>query len=112
MDVVPNISSVAARRAEAVDGSMMGCPCYSTASVVGRDTGRVDWISSMRRFIHRATAVGSDEDLALGGWTYRLGSAFRATAAAAARAWLVVEGAVEAFGNGYVGTGVDTAFHF
>ena len=43
---------------------------------------------------------------------YRLGSAFRATAAAAACAWLVVEGAVEAFGNGYVGTGVDTAFHF
>jgi len=28
------------------------------------------------------------------------------------RRWLVVEGAVEAFGNGYVGTGVDTAFHF
>ena len=51
-------------------------------------------------------------NLALGGWAYRFGSAFRATAAAAARAWLVVEGAVEAFGNGYVGTGVDTAFHF
>ena len=63
MDVVPNISSVAARRAEAVDGSMMGCPCYSTASVVGLDTGCVDWISSMRRFIHRATAVGSGEEL-------------------------------------------------
>ena len=62
-DAAPNISSVAARRAEAVDGSMMGCPCYSTASVVGRDTGRVDWISSMRRFIHRATAVGSGEEL-------------------------------------------------
>ena len=62
-DAAPNISSVATRRAEAVDGSMMGCQCYSTASVVGRDTGRVDWISSMRRFIHRATAVASGEEL-------------------------------------------------
>ena len=34
-DAAPNISSVAAHRAEAVDGSMMGCQCYSTASVVG-----------------------------------------------------------------------------
>lgn len=50
-------------------------------------------------------------NLALGGWTYRLGSAFRATAAAAARARLVVEGAVEAFGNGYVGIDVGTAIH-
>ena len=50
-DAAPNISSVAARRAEAVDGSMMGCSCYSTASVVGRDTGRVDWISSTRRSV-------------------------------------------------------------
>ena len=50
-DATPNISSVAACRAEAVDGSMLSCPCYSTASVVGRDTGRVDWISSTRRFV-------------------------------------------------------------
>ena len=48
-DAAPNISSVAAHRAEAVDGSMMGCSCYSTASVVGRDTGSVDWIRSTRR---------------------------------------------------------------
>jgi len=40
---------------------------------------------------------------------YRLGSAFRATAAAAARARLVVEGAVEACGNGYVGMDVGMA---
>ena len=37
------------------------------------------------------------------------GVPFRATAAAAARARLVVEGAVEAFGNGYVGMDVGTA---
>jgi hypothetical protein len=34
---------------------------------------------------------------------------FRATAAAAGRAWLVVEGAVEAFGNVYVEMDVEAA---
>ena len=62
-----------------------------------------------------ATAVGSDEELGprwLDVSARECLSGDRGGAAAAARAWLVVEGAVEAFGNGYVGTGVDTAFHF
>jgi hypothetical protein len=56
-----------------------------------------------------ATVVASGEELALSLWMYRLTSAFPSTAAAAARAWLVVEGAVEAFGNVYVGMDVGAA---
>jgi len=43
-----------------------------------------------------------DEELALSLWMYRLRSAFRATAAASARARLIAEDAVEAFSNGHV----------
>ena len=59
-----------------------------------------------------ATAVGLDEELALSLWMYRLTSAFPSTAATAVRARLVVEGAVEALGNGHVGMDVFEAAVF
>ena len=59
-----------------------------------------------------ATAVGSDEELGPRWLDVSARKCLSGDRGGGGTRGLVVEGAVEAFGNGYVGTGVDTAFHF